>query len=73
MYKIFNKQIASDNYQNYSEALKSKSDLIWNYNNLFSYIKDPQNFSPGTTMSQLELEKRDIDDIINLLKKQSLQ
>lgn len=73
LYKIFNKKIASDNYQNYSDALKSKSDLIWNYNNLFSYIKDPQNFSPGTTMPQLELEKRDIDDIINLLKKQSLQ
>jgi len=72
-HKIFNKKNASDNYQNYSDALKLKSDLIWNYNNLFSYIKDPQNFSPGTTMPHTGLEKRDIDDIINLLKKQSLQ
>lgn len=73
LHNIFNRKIASDNYQNYSSALKSKSDLIWSYDNLLSFINDPNNFSPGTSMPYLELEKGEIDDIINLLKKQSLQ
>ena len=73
--KIFGRKIGSDNYLNYSKILKEKfiNGDIWNEENLRSYLKNPQLFAPGSIKLNLELNDIQVDEIISLLKKQSLQ
>jgi len=66
--KVFNRKIAGDNnYQKYSSALKS-SNGIWTEESLTSYLKAPGNFIPGTTMPNLNLSKKEISEVIGILK-----
>ena len=46
---------------------------IWNEENLRSYLKNPQIFAPGSIKLNLGLDDMQVDEIISLLKKQSLQ
>lgn len=65
--KVFNRKIASDNYQNYSSALKS-SDITWTEENLTSFLKAPGTFIPGTTMPNPNLSKKEISEAVDILK-----
>lgn len=46
---IFESEIGSTDYEHYSQALKQKAGS-WTQENLEEFLKDPEKFSPGTTM-----------------------
>ena len=75
LHKIYLKKIGSDKYQKYSKILKEKfiNGDLWNEENLRSYLKNPQIFAPGSIKLNLGLDDIQVDEIISLLKKQSLQ
>lgn len=75
LHKIFGRKIGADNYQKYSKILKEKfiNGDIWNEENLKSYLKNPQIFAPGSIKLNLGLDDMQVDEIISLLKEQSLQ
>jgi cytochrome c2 len=60
---INGKKIASDNYYKYSDGLKKKNGF-WTDANLSQFLKNPQKFSPGTTMPNLNLSEKEIHNII---------
>lgn len=72
--KVFNRKIASDNFQNYSKSLSNKfnNGEIWDNDNLFKYLSNPQKFAPGGIKLDLGLDAKEVNNIILLLKKQSL-
>ncbi|NQY10647.1 MAG: PQQ-dependent sugar dehydrogenase [Flavobacteriales bacterium] len=67
--KIYNKQIGSDNYDNYSDAL-ANFEGVWNEENLRIYIQDPAKLITGSTMPAMKLTDKELDDVISLLKMQ---
>jgi cytochrome c2 len=56
---LFNRQIATSNFNKYSDGLKllkSKNpNMRWTETNLIAYLMDPQSFAPGTTMPNMGL------------------
>jgi len=69
--KIIGRKIASDSYSKYSNGLKSKSDNIWNTDNLKEFLRDPHKFSPGTYMPDVDINEYEIENIIKILLKNS--
>jgi aldose sugar dehydrogenase len=65
---ILNKPIASDNFQGYSEALK-KEGGVWDEGSLREFITNPNEFVPGSAMSNLGLTETEVDKIISALKR----
>jgi cytochrome c2 len=51
LYDIVGQKIASEQGFNFSPALKKHSDQSWIYENLDLWLKNPQEFAPGTTMA----------------------
>jgi cytochrome c2 len=51
LYDIVGQKIASEEGFNFSPALKKHSDQSWTYENLDLWLKNPQEFAPGTTMA----------------------
>jgi glucose/arabinose dehydrogenase/cytochrome c2 len=66
---IYNKHIATGPFSTYSDALKALSTQKWTDANLEKYLKDPQIFSPGTSMPNQHLSAKQIQEVINQLKK----
>lgn len=65
---MYNSEIASTDYQNYSQALKDMSGK-WTDAALTEYLTDPATFAPGTIMPNPEIEDpKAIEGIIKLLK-----
>jgi len=65
---VYNADIASTSYTNYSDALKQKSGK-WTESALAEFLKDPANFAPGTTMPNPQIQNEEIiDGIIGLLR-----
>ena len=46
---IIGKTIAGSNYSGYSDSLKAR-DGVWTQELLRSFLKNPQEFAPGTSM-----------------------
>ena len=65
---IYDKQIASDDYMRYSDALKRHKGK-WNESNLENFLADPSGFIPGSTMPNLGLSDAEIGEVISKLKK----
>jgi cytochrome c2 len=65
---IYDKQIASDDYMRYSDALKRQQGR-WNESNLRKFLADPSGFIHGSTMPNLGLSDSEIDDVISTLKR----
>lgn len=51
LYGIVGHKIASHEGFTYSPALKKHADQTWTYENLDLWLKNPQEFAPGTTMA----------------------
>lgn len=68
--KIFERNIASDDFYNYSQSLK-KLDGKWNEKNMISYLMNPQKFAPGTYKSYKVLNKSKAIKIVGEIKKLS--
>ena len=51
LWSIVDKEVASDGSFSYSNALKEKSDLVWNYDNLDGFLASPKGWAPGTKMT----------------------
>ena len=50
LFGVFGRRVADDsNYQQYSLAVLYK-DIVWNENNLFTFLHAPRKFIPGTKM-----------------------
>ena len=65
---IFGSEIGSSNYQYYSGAFKSKAGN-WTRNNLREFIKDPQSFTPGTTMPNPSIsDNTTLEELLNFLE-----
>ena len=65
---IFNTDIASTPYPNYSNSLK-QMDGVWTTERLKRFLKNPQEFAPGTKMPATGInEEAILDDIITLLE-----
>ncbi|MEI7997801.1 MAG: PQQ-dependent sugar dehydrogenase, partial [Methylococcaceae bacterium] len=64
---IYGAKIASDDYQNYSTALKNKIG-IWDERTLTAFLFDPQRFAPGTTMINPDLTGYQIAETVKALK-----
>jgi cytochrome c2 len=64
---IYGAKIAGDDFQNYSEALKSKRG-IWDDGSLTAYLTAPQKFSPGTTMINPDLTAPQVSEVVRILK-----
>ncbi len=63
---INNRKIGGDSYENYSEAMKSKQG-VWNEESLKYFIKNPQNFIPGTAMPSLNLTDKEVNKVVKAL------
>lgn len=64
---IFNNDIASTDFKNYSKALKQKKG-IWTEPKLEAFLKNPDKFAPGTQMPAPNINDDTIEEIINLLE-----
>lgn len=65
---VFDTEIASSNYNAYSQALKSR-DGVWTPENLRIFLQDPQEFAPGTTMPNPGINDASMmDEVIKLLE-----
>jgi cytochrome c2 len=60
---IVGRQVASDGFKNYSDALRSKGG-VWTIPKLREYIADPGRFAPGTTMPHLNLSPEAVEEIV---------
>jgi cytochrome c2 len=64
---IFNKKIASDIFEHYSEALRNKKGS-WTESDLKQYISNPESFAPGSSMPNLYLNEDEVNAIVEFLK-----
>ena len=46
-----------------------KSDNIWNMGNLREFLRNPNKFSPGTYMPDVNVNEYEVDNIIKILLK----
>lgn len=66
--RVFGDPVASTDFGNYSDALKSKGGT-WTKESLRAYLMDPQAFAPGTTMPYSGIDdQRTIDRVIHYLE-----
>ena len=65
---ILNRKIASDTFTKYSDGLKNKGGK-WNRDALIDFIENPSKFSPGTTMPNLGLSRKEVGDIVEIISK----
>ncbi|WP_185958222.1 PQQ-dependent sugar dehydrogenase [Fodinibius sediminis] len=64
---VFNAEIGSTSYENYSDALKENQG-IWTRDNLKKFLSDPQQFAPGTVMPDPGISDEAImEEIVNLM------
>jgi cytochrome c2 len=67
---IIGNNIASSGYKNYSNSLKELSGTKWDTLNLDLFLKNPDEFAPGTSMNDFKLEDEFIrKSIINFMGK----
>ncbi len=64
---IYNRKIAASDFSYYSGALKLKGG-IWNEKSLRRFLKEPQDFAPGTIMPKQRLTDEQIDSVIDFFK-----
>jgi len=65
---IFNENIGGTDYKNYSRALKEKEGN-WTRENLEKFLKNPEQFAPGTVMPNPGInDNATLEEIINLLE-----
>jgi cytochrome c2 len=64
---VVGRKIASDNFSRYSEGLKKNSNKIWSLDNLRSYIVNPNKFSPGTYMPEVNVNEYELEKILKIL------
>ncbi|MCW9706753.1 PQQ-dependent sugar dehydrogenase [Fodinibius salsisoli] len=66
---IFEAEIASTDYQAYSNALKRKDGMVWTSENLQQFLTAPQEFAPGTNMPDPGLnDGYMVDELIKFLE-----
>jgi len=72
LYGVVGRVIASHDGFNYSDALKSKEDAAWDYENLAAFLTKPKDWAPGTKMAFPGLRKEaDRANVIAYLNEQS--
>jgi cytochrome c2 len=64
---IYGAKIAGEAFQNYSEALKLKNGT-WDDATLTAFLRDPQSFAPGTTMTNPDLSPSQLSQVLNALR-----
>ena len=57
LWDIVGRQVAGVEGYGYSDALTSKSDEIWDYENLDAFLAKPKDWAPGTKMAYAGLKK----------------
>lgn len=60
---VFNRSVASTDFNGYSDALLSKGG-DWSESNLKSFLKDPQREAPGTIMPPIGVEDDELIDAV---------
>ncbi|QWD13007.1 hypothetical protein G6703_01650 [Polynucleobacter paneuropaeus] len=67
---VYGNSIGSDSYKNYSAGIKLYGrGKVWSDKNLRLFLKNPQNFIPGTNMPNLNLQDDEAENVIKMLKK----
>lgn len=65
---VYNTEIATTDYRNYSRALSTKQGR-WTRENLRKFISNPEQFAPGTLMPDPGVRDNDVmEELINLLQ-----
>ncbi|MDR8390231.1 PQQ-dependent sugar dehydrogenase [Aliifodinibius sp. S!AR15-10] len=65
---IFDSEIGSTEYENYSTGLKTKQGY-WTRQNLKQFLLDPEKFAPGTNMPDPGInDEATLEELINLLE-----
>ncbi len=65
LWNIVGRAVAGAEGYGYSEALTSKSDETWSYENLDAFLAKPKDWAPGTKMAYAGLKK--VDDRAELI------
>jgi cytochrome c2 len=55
LWGIAGRNIAATDYQYYSKSLSGKRDDLWDEGSLAAFLRNPQEFAPGTTMPAAEV------------------
>ena len=63
---VVGRAVASDNFDRYSEALKTKGGT-WDEASLAKFIRSPSDFAAGSTMPNLGLSQQQVTDVVNAL------
>jgi len=66
---VYNRRIGGDTFGKYSEAFKNKKG-VWTKENLISFISNPSDFVPGTTMPDTGVSKEEAREIVESLLRQ---
>jgi cytochrome c len=67
---VYGDPIGSGAYKNYSTGIAAYGKgKVWSDKNLRLFLKNPQNFIPGTNMPNLNLRNDEIENVIKMLKK----
>jgi glucose/arabinose dehydrogenase len=66
---LLRRNIASDNFNGYSEALLLRRDQVWTKKLLKKFLKEPNSFAPGTAMPKIELDDHELDKAVIFLSK----
>jgi len=70
---LFDRSIGGDTgYERYSPALTSMQKKMWDIDSLKLFLKNPDKFSPGVYMPKVNLNPREIDQLIGLLSQNEI-
>jgi cytochrome c2 len=69
LWGVFGRPIGATDYPNYSNALRMKSNDNWDAESLTTFIRNPQQFAPGSTMPAADVgDARAVDALVDYLQ-----
>lgn len=63
---VVGRKIATDSFIGYSDSFK-KSNIVWTKQNLKEFLVAPSKSVPGTTMPNIYLTNKEIDEVVEIL------
>ncbi len=66
---VFGRPIGSTDYPDYSNAMRNKSHETWDRESLKVFIRNPQDFAPGSTMPAADVgDVQTLDALVGYLQ-----
>ena len=69
LWGVYGRAIGATDYPEYSNALRNRSSARWDAESLKTFIRNPQDFAPGSTMPMADIkDARSLDALVEYLQ-----